>query len=60
MISSIRYGKNSAPAVFEEKWIDKIRAIDPNMPILTDDLWGFALRKWINPGVQGNEYSNKH
>jgi beta-N-acetylhexosaminidase len=60
MISSIRYGKNSAPAVFEKKWIDKIRAIDPNMPVLTDDLWGFALRKWINPGVQGNEYSNKH
>jgi beta-N-acetylhexosaminidase len=60
MISSIRFGKNSAPAVFEKKWIDKIRAIDPNMPVLTDDLWGFALRKWINPKVQGNVYSNQH
>ncbi len=50
MISSIQYQKlDSRPAVLSPRVVAWARQIYPDKLIITDDLWGVALRSWINP-----------
>ena len=57
MISSIRYARLAAdPAVLSPRMVAWARKIYPDRLIVTDDLWGVALRRWINPAAYGKEY----
>lgn len=51
MMSSILYSKVSdQPAVFSKKMVSLAREIDSNAVIMTDDLWGAALRSYTYEG----------
>ncbi len=53
MISSVHYEKFSdAPAVMSKKIVGMAREIHPGAILMTDDLWGKALRSWVKD--QGN------
>jgi beta-N-acetylhexosaminidase len=49
MMSSILFEKISElPAVFDEKMVSWARRTDPQALIMTDDLWGTALRAFVS------------
>jgi len=53
MMTSINYEKvSNKPAVLSKKLVSKARNVMPENLILTDDLWGTALRSYINPGAK--------
>ncbi|NLB62851.1 MAG: glycoside hydrolase family 3 protein [Fibrobacter sp.] len=59
MMTSVQYHKFSqSPAVFDPKIVGWVRQDHPEAVIMTDDLWGAALRSWISqkPKVD-NHYS---
>jgi len=50
MMSSIHYQKmTDRPAVLSTEMVGWARELHPQKIIITDDLWGQALRSWINP-----------
>jgi len=55
MISSIHFTKiNGRPAVLSKKMLDWARKLHPHAILMTDDLWGSALRSWIRTrGARG-------
>ena len=57
MISSIHYTAiNGGPAVLSSKILDWARRIHPQAILMTDDLWGTALRSWIRgKGSRGRD-----
>lgn len=59
MMSSIRYPNfDDVPSVFSNKMVALAHSIAPEALIMTDDLWGAALRHYINPKA-GKKYPNK-
>ncbi|MCR5377549.1 MAG: hypothetical protein K6E57_01075 [Fibrobacter sp.] len=49
MMSSVRFVRIShRPAVFEPKIVKMARKMNPEIVILTDDLWGVSLRAWVS------------
>jgi len=61
MMSSIYYTSMvNNPAVLSPRMVGWARQIFPGKLILTDDLWGVALRTWINPeNVDKYNYPDK-
>ncbi len=58
MISSIHYQQFSdAPAVMSKQMVSLARESHPNGILMTDDLWGEALRSWVK--AKGNKSTNK-
>ncbi len=50
MMSSIRYRQlDSNPAVLSPRIVGWARTLYPDRLIITDDLWGVALRRWVAP-----------
>lgn len=49
MMSSVRFLRiSSRPAVFDANIVKKTRQKNPNMVVITDDLWGTSLRTWAS------------
>jgi len=49
MMSSIRFTKFSEkPAVFDPEMVRRARDGNPDLLVMTDDLWGMALRAWVS------------
>ncbi len=61
MMSSIHYQSMSdRPAVLSPEMVNWAREIHPEKIIITDDLWGLALRSWINPvSAKRKKYPDK-
>lgn len=61
MMSSIHYQKmSSRPAVLSPEIVSWARELHPEKIIITDDLWGLALRSWINPiSAKKKKYPDK-
>jgi len=58
MVSSIHYEKFSeAPAVMSKKMVGLARKTNPDAILMTDDLWGKALRSWVEE--KGNTTNNQ-
>ena len=58
MISSVHYEKFAdAPAVMSKKLVSLARQSHPEAILMTDDLWGEALRSWV--GTKGNSTNNQ-
>ncbi len=58
MISSVHYEQFSdAPAVMSKKMVGMARETHPDAILMTDDLWGKALRSWVSE--QGNITNNQ-
>lgn len=58
MMSSIEYPKyDNVPSVFSFKMVALAKEMAPHALIMTDDLWGAALRHYINPKA-GRKYPN--
>jgi beta-N-acetylhexosaminidase len=57
MISSIHFTAiNGRPAVLSKKMLDWARKLHPQAILMTDDLWGTALRSWIrSQGSRGRD-----
>lgn len=57
MISSIHFKEvNGRPSVLSKKMLAWAREIHPHAILMTDDLWGSALRSWIrSKGSRGQE-----
>jgi beta-N-acetylhexosaminidase len=57
MISSIHFTAiNGRPAVLSKKMLDWARRLNPQAILMTDDLWGTALRSWIRgKGSRGQD-----
>ncbi len=57
MMSSIRYRSvTEGPAVLSTRMVQWARQIYPDKLIITDDLWGVALRSWVNPHADTRNY----
>ena len=57
MMSSIRYESVADnPAVLSPRMVAWAREIYPDKLIITDDLWGVALRSWVNPAADRRNY----
>lgn len=49
MMSSIRFTEvSAAPAVLDAGWVARARCGHADRLVLTDDLWGSALRAWVS------------
>ena len=61
MLSSIQYNSlSNRPAVLSPEIVSWAREIHPEKIIITDDLWGRALRAWINPvSVKRKKFSDE-
>lgn len=61
MMSSIHYqNMTDRPAVLSPEMVNWAREIHPEKIIITDDLWGLALRSWINPvSAKRKKYPDK-
>ncbi len=57
MLSSIHFAAiNGRPAVLSKKMLDWAREIHPRAILMTDDLWGTALRSWVrSKGSRGQQ-----
>lgn len=57
MLSSIHFvAINGRPAVLSKKMLDWAREIHPRAILMTDDLWGTALRSWMRgKGSRGQD-----
>lgn len=59
MMSSIRFTEiSAAPAVLDAGWVARARCGHADRLVMTDDLWGNALRAWVSgvPEVDPTEY----
>ena len=59
MMSSIRFTEISpVPAVLDSVWVRRARCGRTDLLVMTDDLWGGALRAWISGpgGIPDGEY----
>ncbi len=62
MMSSIQYPKfDGLPSVFSNKMVNLAKKLAPEALIMTDDLWGAALRHYINPkaSLKARQYPDK-
>lgn len=61
MMSSIHYqNMTDRPAVLSAEMVGWARELHPEKIIITDDLWGLALRSWVNPvSAKRKKYPDK-